>query len=323
MPAAQPVATPIDAAPVASASKTKKRSKGDTEVVFNTSKAHKSAHFDRAPGSFATCDRCSSRFTVTPYTVTSPSGGLVCFHCEKEQNLAGGLAEGAAPKARKPRAQKSKTEGQLVGTEKTRVIIPSLQTVCLRILGDKIDELQDTALADYVDSNQLDRLAAIVCRNRALSNDTVKLLLHVSRRELKLYDCTSLSCVRGALTCAELENAGFARIAHLAPNIEALDLQLCGRMDDQDLAILQDKLKYLRRLELYGPFNVTARAWAGFFDAYVSAERALDGFLLRQSPRFGQEALTKLVESFPLLTELRLADVRRAARPSDPSSLPS
>lgn len=88
-------------------------------------------------------------------------------------------------------------------------------------------------------------------------------------------------------------------------------------MEDEDLMLLHRQLKQLRRLELYGPFNVTARTWVAFFDAFVSAERSLDGFLLRQSPRFGQDALARMAESFPLLSELRLADVRRSLSPID------
>ena len=70
-------------------------------------------------------------------------------------------------------------------------------------------------------------------------------------------------------------------------------LNFCGRIDDDDLARFQRRLKRLRRLELYGPFNVTSGAWAAFFAAMVEAERTMDGFLLRQSPRFGHEAIAR------------------------------
>lgn len=199
-------AAPAETTPVASGSKLskgkgKKRKKDDTELVLDTSKARKSGYDGRTPGSFASCDMCSSRFTVTPYTVSSSSGGLVCFQCEKEKQLGGGLAEGAGSKPKKARAQKSKSEGALIGVEKIRAHVPTLQSVCLSILGHKIDELKDTdSLGDYMGGSQLDRVVAIVCRNRALSNDTVKLFLHVALHELKLYDCTSASTSGSSLT---------------------------------------------------------------------------------------------------------------------------
>lgn len=70
-------------------------------------------------------------------------------------------------------------------------------------------------------------------------------------------------------------------------------LNLCGRIDDDDVALLQRRMTKLRRLELYGPFNVTSQAWVAFFDTMVEGERMLDGFLLRQSPRFGHEAIAR------------------------------
>ena len=100
------------------------------------------------------------------------------------------------------------------------------------------------------------------------------------------------------LTRAELDTPAYTCIANLAPNVEQLMLNFCGRIDDDDLARFQRRLKRLRRLELYGPFNITSGAWVAFFDAMVEAERTLDGFLLRQSPRFGHEAIARVLSRF-------------------------
>lgn len=84
----------------------------------------------------------------------------------------------------------------IVGGERARVIVPSLQATCISLIAKNIDELEDAdALGEHLGGVHLDRIAAIVSKNRALTGDTVKLFLHVSRRELKLFDCTSACAI--------------------------------------------------------------------------------------------------------------------------------
>lgn len=80
----------------------------------------------------------------------------------------------------------------MVGGAQARVLVPTLQQMCIGLIAKNIGELEDAdALGEHLGGVHLDRIAAIVSKNRALTGETVKLFLHVSRRELKLFDCTS------------------------------------------------------------------------------------------------------------------------------------
>ena len=59
-------------------------------------------------------------------------------------------------------------------------------------------------------------------------------------------------------------------------------------------------------------FLVKSPQWKAFFDSFLSADREpLAGFLIRQSPRFDESCVLRLVENFPNLTELRLAEIQK------------
>lgn len=52
--------------------------------------------------------------------------------------------------------------------------------------------------------------------------------------------------------------------------------------------------------------------WDKFFDSFLDGDREpLSGFLVQQSPRLSNQNLTKLVENFPNLTELRLSEIQK------------
>lgn len=57
-----------------------------------------------------------------------------------------------------------------------------------QVIGQYINDVE--ALGDIGPSN-LDRVAKIVCKNRALTSENLKLFLEIGHRELRLYDCTS------------------------------------------------------------------------------------------------------------------------------------
>ena len=95
-------------------------------------------------------------------------------------------------------------------------------------------------------------------------------------------------------------------MANLCPNLERLHLQLCGQLMAATLKHWSTTLQKLKRIELYAPFLVRKDGWESFIDA--TGER-LEGFLITQSPRIDLETITKLVDSCPNLTELRLAEI--------------
>lgn len=152
------------------------------------------------------CSECGKRFTVTKvssqlessiiaetdpsspsqYTATNPSGrGLLCSPCTTEniEDLASGAVFKAPPK---PKPVKKKA----VKAADDRHVRPikTLLSTAIQVIGAHINNVE--ALGDIGPKN-LDRVAQIVCRNRALSGENLNLFLEVGHTELRLYDCTS------------------------------------------------------------------------------------------------------------------------------------
>lgn len=238
------------------------------------------------------------QFTVTRYTNSHPQipGGLLCGPCDKE--LGPGLfaadkkkpAQTAAPAKKKARAVKGKDPS---GLRKASVL--SLAKCCIEIIGKLIDDVEE--FGDIGHTNR-DKVCKIVCKNRDLTSENVKLFLDVENTSLSLYDSTRLEpdCLR--------------MLANLCPNLESLQLFMCGHMDNETIEHYAQRLTKLKHIELYGAFLVKKEAWIRFFDKLASQKRALQTFKLRQSPRIDNSALQSLVSSTSAsLTSLQLAEM--------------
>lgn len=147
------------------------------------------------------------------YTPHNPLGaGLLCSKCTSE-----GIEDIAAGAFKKPAAAKAKLKKKavkVVEDHHTRVVKPLLQSVLevrrvacfcdrkfrgrrelmsvrfgrVQVIGKQIENVD--ALGD-IGSKNLDRIAKIVCKARALSGSNLHLFLDAAHTELRLYDCTS------------------------------------------------------------------------------------------------------------------------------------
>ncbi|KAM0790783.1 hypothetical protein ACM66B_004631 [Microbotryomycetes sp. NB124-2] len=270
---------------------------GDGSMFDLAGQAHpapkKGRYENRPPGSIAVCSDCGKKFTVTKYTATNPNGGgLLCSPCTSEniEDLAAGAKKKPAPKA-KPAKKKAvrATEERLYRPIKT------LQQNCIAVIGQHIQDVD--ALGDIGQSN-MDKIAQIVCRNRSLNTDNLKLFLEASHTELRLYDCTNINDV------------DLANIAVFCPRLERLTLNMCGRLDDDVLKGWSKGFKNLKYLTLFAPFLVTSKMWVEYLSTF-GGDHQLEGFGLRQSARFDNEAVQILVERNPGLFNLQLSEIGR------------
>lgn len=85
------------------------------------------------------------------------------------------------------------------------------------MIGAHIDHVE--ALGDIGPKN-LDRIAKIVCKHRALTADNLGLFLEVDHRELTLYDCT------------KLDYKQLGSLAVFCPHLQRINLRMCGLLDD-------------------------------------------------------------------------------------------
>ncbi|KAK4050790.1 UV-damaged DNA-binding protein rad7 [Microbotryomycetes sp. JL201] len=269
---------------------------GDGGVFDLAGQAHpapkKGRYENRPPGSIAVCSECGKKFTVTKYTATNPNGGgMLCSPCTNEniEDLAAGAKKKAAivkPKPAKKKAVRA-TEERLYRPIKT------LQQNCIAVIGEHIQDVE--ALGDIGPTN-MDKVAQIVCRNRSLNQDNLKLFLEASHTELRLYDCTNINDV-------DLGN-----IAVFCPHLESLTLNMCGRLDDDVLKAWAKGFKNLKYLSLFAPFLVTSKQWVEYLSTF-GGDHQLEGFGLRQSARFDNEAVQVLVDRNSGLLKLQLSEI--------------
>ncbi|GAA5876933.1 hypothetical protein JCM16303_006340 [Sporobolomyces ruberrimus] len=259
----------------------------------------KGRYENRMPGSIAVCAECGKKFTVSKYTASNPNGdGILCGACTSESiedratfPSAGGKAKGSAA-AKKP--VKKKAQKSLEETLYKPVV--TLQQCCLSVIGQYINDVE--ALGDLGPAN-LDRVAKIVCKNRALTSENIKLFLEVGHRELRLYDCTNV------------RDTELASISIFCPHLERLTLNLCGRLDDDVLTQWEKGFDELKHLALYAPYLVTPGKWKEFFEKRHEKGFEFETFQLRMSSRFNELSLISLVATNPNLVKLKLSEIGR------------
>ncbi|ORY88973.1 hypothetical protein BCR35DRAFT_189676 [Leucosporidium creatinivorum] len=252
--------------------------------------AKKGRYENRTPGVISVCSDCGKRFTVTKYTATNPSGpGLLCSPCTSESiedQAAGGQFKAPKPKVVKKKATKAVESGP-------GRTIKTLQQICISVIGQHINNVE--ALGDIGPKN-LDRVAQIVCKNRALTGENLSLFLEAGHTELRLYDCTNLN------------DNDLSTISTFCPRLERLTLNFCGRLDDDVLKVWGKAFKQLKYLSLYAPYLVTFTQWKEYLSTF-GEEHSLEGFGLRQSARFNDDCISLLVAHNPGLFNLQLSEI--------------
>ncbi|BGP18423.1 hypothetical protein JCM10213_001670 [Rhodosporidiobolus nylandii] len=275
---------------------------GDFTLAGKEMPAPKKGRYEeRKPGAIKVCGECGKKFTVSKYTATNPHGpGLLCAPCTSESIEDRATFPSAGPKGRKAAPKKKKAEKAVEETKFTE--IKTLQQSCLSIIASFISSVETGAFS-YLGPKNLDRLAKIVSKNRALDGENLKLFLEVGHRELKLYDCTNIT------------DTSLSTIAPFCPHLESLSLLLCGRLDDDVIEAWlttssSPGLKELKHLELYAPYLVTAKKWCEFFERRKEAgAEGLETFRLRMSARFNDLSLASLLSTSPGLHTLQLAEL--------------
>ncbi|GAA5832805.1 hypothetical protein JCM11251_005771 [Rhodosporidiobolus azoricus] len=259
----------------------------------------KGRYEDRTPGAIKVCGECGKKFTVSKYTASNPNGpGLLCAPCTSESIEDRATFPSAGPKGKKAASKKKKAEKAIEESKWTPV--PTLQTNCLSIIASHISSVEANAFS-YLGPKNLDKVAKIVCKNRALDGDNIKLFLEVGHRELKLYDCTNIT------------DSSLSLIPTFSPHLTSLTLMQCGRLDDDTLTAWQPRFKELKHLELFAPYLVSAKKWQEWFrqrqEDGTQAEGGLGTFRLRMSARFNDLSLHSLITHNPHITSLQLSEI--------------
>ncbi|KAK6497777.1 hypothetical protein TWF481_012179 [Arthrobotrys musiformis] len=236
------------------------------------------------PGQIAFCASCQNRFTVTAYSRASEDGeGLLCHPCGKKD----APVEKAARKRKQTTRTNKKSNARAILDGDTSNV-KSLQEICINTLAKYIDDVESLG---YIGSHNVDKMSQIICKNRRLSNDTIKLFFEPAEHVLRFYDCSKIS------------SDGLREIGALVPTLRRLHLNWCGLMKDECLDYYGTQLRQLTSLELYGAFNVTEESYIRFFQNVGSR---LTEFGVSDTSRFTVNAVEALVDNCPELEVLRL-----------------
>lgn len=236
------------------------------------------------PGQIAFCADCECRFTVTPYSRPSDDGeGLLCHPCGKK----GAPVEKAARKKKQATRTNKKSNARAILDGDTSAV-KSLQEICINTVAKYIDDVETL---EYIGSHNVDKISQIICKNRRLNDDTIRLFFEPAEHVLRFYDCSYTSSNR------------LREIAAFVPTIRRLHLNWCGLMNDECLDYYGTQLKQLTSIGLYGAFNVTEECYVRFFQNVGSR---LTEFAVNGTSRFKVAAMEALVDNCPELEVLRL-----------------
>ncbi|TPX07140.1 uncharacterized protein E0L32_010941 [Thyridium curvatum] len=214
------------------------------------------------PGQMENCAICSKRFTVTPYSLAGPNGGLLCSPCGKE--LAKENA-GAQRKKKKPRTsggaigQRRKVASSILDGTYT-IGAKNLVTLCVETLAKNIDLADDLgSLPEPV----IDKIARILSKRRLVNSKTIHLFMQSSAHELKVYDGGKLS------------SDDIMLIFQTTPNLRRFKLRNAVQFKDEVMDFLISRNLNLESLDIQGANLISDSKWIEYIKAKGRSLRAL------------------------------------------------
>jgi DNA repair protein RAD7 len=202
------------------------------------------------PGQRETCKLCEKVFTVTPYTVTGPDGGLLCASCGKEykkddkKNKAKEVKK-AAPKGRRRQTESDRMMGDVKPGAKT------LLESCVRRVADVVNDIDDFG---NMPQSVLDRLSQILSKRRVITPRTLELFLRPDIDRIAIYDS------------AKLDEEDFIKIFREMPDLQSVNLRFAGQFKDMSLRYMITTCKKVKHLQLGGTNLITNKAWIELFE---------------------------------------------------------
>lgn len=243
------------------------------------------------PGQLSNCEVCDKRFTVTPYTLAGPDGGLLCTKCGKELKDEKKKAD-AAEKKKVTRAPRGKAKRQaesdrLMGDVRSGA--KSLVEHCVSKVADVVNDVEE--FGDLPQS-LLDRLSQILSKKRVLTPRTLQLFLQPNIDRIAVYDC------------AKLESEDFDKIFAFMPDVERVNLRMAGQMKDPSLRYMLEKCKKITHLQLGATNLISDQAWCELFHQRGSSLESLKLSELNDAMR--DDTVQVMAESCTNLKRLKM-----------------
>ncbi|KAL8342573.1 hypothetical protein RB601_004883 [Gaeumannomyces tritici] len=244
----------------------------------------------KAVGQFENCAECGKRFTVTNYTLASPSGGLLCSPCGKDLDTGDG-----------PKKKKQKVSSGQVGKrrkQQSRVLdgaapigTKSLVTLCIEHLSRNIDLAEDLG---YLPEHVVDRIARILSKRRQMNSRTLPLFLQSDTRTLNIYDA--------GLLCSD----DFVGIFQAVRGLKSLKVRHGIQFKNEVVEQMLDKFIRLESLSLKGCNLITSDMWERIFKDMGGGIKTFQTYC--NADYFTDKTVGALAENCPNLKRLKLVD---------------
>ncbi|KAK2608738.1 UV-damaged DNA-binding protein rad7 [Conoideocrella luteorostrata] len=240
------------------------------------------------PGQMENCAICDKRFTVTPYSVAGPDGGLLCAPCGREIAKE---RQGPQPK-KKPRKQ---TGG--IGSRRniqSRILdgdvgTKSLATLCVQTLAKNVDMAE--SLGDLPE-HLIDKIARIFSKRRLLRSETLPLFAQPTTESIKIYDG------------ANLRDQDFVSIFQVAPSLRQFKARSAIQFKDEVMDYLLSRNIALESFYLHGANLLSEDKWHEFF---VKQGQTLKGVQVYYTDKhFGDDSIDVMATHNPNLIRLKI-----------------
>ncbi|KAF4552770.1 Hypothetical protein D9617_9g025610 [Elsinoe fawcettii] len=244
------------------------------------------------PGQFENCELCDKRFTVTPYSVEGPDGGLLCTPCGKKQKQDLKKEEKAAQKKPAGKKRRQVESNRLDGVLANRA--KSLQQLCIEKVvqyHDDVEELGDIPQA------LLERVSTIFSKKRVMTSKTLKLFVRPDLDTIAIHDAANLTV------------EDFQQMFAVAPNVNKLVLRNAHQLKDEAMDYMLDKCDNISYLQLYTANLVSDDMWIKIFQRYGKQLKTVK--LEWLDATFDDDICTAMVANCPNITRLKFKRCRR------------
>lgn len=177
----------------------------------------------------------------------------------------------------------------------SNITVMCLRDMCIKSIAENIANINELGVM-YLTSDTKTRISRIISKLRQLTNETVGLFVGSYEDELNLFDCT------------RLDAEGYATIANYSPNLQILNMTMCGRLTDVSLELLGNRCPLINRLKLSGPFLCTD---TGFNSLFRGVASNLTVFHIEHAAKASNIFMEGLVQSCEMLQDISICNSPR------------
>lgn len=241
------------------------------------------------PGQMENCEICDKRFTVTPYSVAGPNGGLLCAPCGREV-----AKERQGQPKKKPRKQLAAGGVGRRRTIQSRILdgdvgTKSLATLCVQTLAKNVD-LADS-LGDLPE-HLIDKIARLFSKRRLLKPETLPLFAQPTTETLHIYDG------------AKLGEQDLVNIFQVCSKLQRLKLRCGIQFKDEVMDYFLSRNISLESFYLHGANLLSEEKWHEFLEAQGQTLKGLQVYYTDK--HFGDDSIGVLQKHCPNLIRLKV-----------------